>query len=33
MDLGVHPILAFVITIGIMTALAFVVDRWCCGRW
>ena len=27
MDLGVHPILAFVITIGIMTALAFVVDR------
>ena len=27
MDLGVHPILAFVITIGIMTALAFAVDR------
>ena len=27
MDLGVHPILAFVITLGIMTALAFVVDR------
>ena len=27
MDLGVHPILAFFITIGIMTALAFVVDR------
>ena len=27
MDLGVHPILAFVVTIGIMTALAFVVDR------
>jgi branched-chain amino acid transport system permease protein len=27
MDLGVHPILAFGITIGIMTALAFAVDR------
>ncbi len=27
MDLGVHPILAFIITIGIMTALAFAVDR------
>ncbi len=27
MDLGVHPILAFVITLGIMTALAFAVDR------
>ncbi|MDE0410532.1 MAG: branched-chain amino acid ABC transporter permease, partial [Alphaproteobacteria bacterium] len=27
MDLGVHPILAFFITIGIMTALAFAVDR------
>ena len=27
MDLGVHPLLAFVITLGIMTALAFVVDR------
>ena len=27
MDIGVHPILAFVITLAIMTAVAFVVDR------
>ncbi len=27
MDLGVHPILAFLITVGIMTVLAFAVDR------
>ena len=27
MDIGVHPILAFVITMAIMTAVAFVVDR------
>ncbi len=27
MDLGVHPILAFVATLGIMTAVAFAVDR------
>ncbi len=27
MDLGVHPILAFVITLAIMTAVAFAVDR------